>query len=165
MRRQGKSTVALSIGALLLIMVGVMAYVFNAALFERALPTITLEKEVEWNLKDPLHVKIEEEAPLLNVDFELFATALKNLLDNALKYSDHDVDVSISAKAICVWSDGEKLDEKRLDFTKAFNRSIEGSTQGLGLGLYIAHEVVKKHGFRLTYAYEDGRNCFSIFFR
>ncbi len=112
-----------------------------------------------------LHVKIEEEAPLLNVDFELFATALKNLLDNALKYSHHDVDVSISAKAICVWSDGEKLDEKRLDFTKAFNRSIEGSTQGLGLGLYIAHEVVKKHGFRLTYAHEDGRNCFSIFFR
>lgn len=64
MRRQGKSTVALSIGALLLIMVGVMAYVFNAALFERALPTITLEKEVEWNLKDPLHVKIEDASGL-----------------------------------------------------------------------------------------------------
>ena len=60
MRRQGKSTVALSIGVLLLIMVGVVAYVFNAALFERDNPTITLEKEVEWNLKDPLHVKIED---------------------------------------------------------------------------------------------------------
>lgn len=111
-----------------------------------------------------LHVMIEEEVPLLSVDFELFATALKNILDNALKYSHQIVDVTISAESICVCSYGERLDEKRLDFSKAFNRSIEGSTQGLGLGLYIVHEVVKKHGFRLIYVYKDGRNCFSIYF-
>ena len=113
-----------------------------------------------------LHVKIEEEIPLMRVDFELFATALKNLLDNALKYSHEAVDVCISASSICVSSYGKKLDEKRLDFTKAFNRSIEGASSGLGLGLYIAYEIVKKHGFRLTYSYEDGRNVFCIeFFR
>ena len=121
-------------------------------------------RDLLMNDTERLHVKIEEEIPLVRVDFELFATALKNLLDNALKYSNEAVDVCISASSICVSSYGKKLDEKRLDFTKAFNRSIEGASSGLGLGLYIAYEIVKKHGFRLTYSYEDGRNCFSIYF-
>lgn len=111
-----------------------------------------------------LHVALFQEAPLLNIDFELFATALKNLLDNALKHSQEKVDVHLDAQAIHIYSIGKALDKRSLDFSKAFNRSIEGASQGLGLGLYIAHEIVKKHGFRLIYTHEDGRNCFSIYF-
>ncbi|MBP6324606.1 MAG: M23 family metallopeptidase [Sulfurospirillum sp.] len=97
MRRQGKSTVALSIGALLLIMVGVMAYVFNAALFERALPTITLEKEVEWNLKDPLHVKIEDASGLRFVRVSLSDGEKSIILDTKeIKQPEKVVDLNIS---------------------------------------------------------------------
>ena len=112
-----------------------------------------------------LHVIIESEAPLIAIDFELFSTALKNLLDNALKYSSERVEVRIHEDAMHICSTGAMLEAKYLDFTKAFNRSIEGASQGLGLGLYIAHEVIKKHRFCLIYQYENGQNSFSIRFR
>ena len=112
-----------------------------------------------------LHVNLYEQTPLVLVDFELFATALKNLIDNALKHSKEMVEVRLDKKSVSVLSVGEPLDEKRLDFTKAFNRSIEGASQGLGLGLYIANAIFAKHGFRLTYTYEDGQNCFRVWFK
>lgn len=99
---------------------------------------------------------------LVEVDFELFATALKNLLDNALKHARGDILVVLSEKSIKVNSLGDKLLEHRLDFTRPFNREMEGSTAGLGLGLYIVNAIVQKHGFCLTYDYEDGQNCFTI---
>ncbi len=97
MRRQGKSTVALSIGVLLLIMVGVVAYVFNAALFERDNPTITLEKEVEWNLKDPLHVKIEDASGVRFVRVSLNDGEKSVILETKeIKQPEKVVDLNIS---------------------------------------------------------------------
>ena len=49
MRRQGKSAVALSLGIFVLLIVSTIAYVFNASSFEREVPKIALEKEIEWN--------------------------------------------------------------------------------------------------------------------
>lgn len=111
-----------------------------------------------------IHIQENPTAPLLNVDFELFATALKNILDNALKHSNQNVDVLISKKSICVYSVGEKMSEKKLNFSRPFNRETEGSTVGLGLGLYITNAITLKHGFRFLYEYKDKKNCFSIVF-
>lgn len=96
MKRQGKSTVALSIGVLLLIVVGVMAYVFNTALFEREHPTITLEKEVEWNLKDPLHVKVEDASGLRFVRVSLNDGEKSVVLETKeIKQPEKSVDLNI----------------------------------------------------------------------
>lgn len=111
-----------------------------------------------------LKVNANSEAPIVCVDFELFATALKNLLDNALKYSVGEVEVSIDDKQIGVCSFGEKLHQERLDFSKAFNRETEGAPNGLGLGLYIANAIITKHGFALNYLHVKGQNCFVIVF-
>lgn len=111
-----------------------------------------------------IKVNAKSEAPIICVDFELFSTALKNLLDNALKYSVGEVEVSIDEDRIGVYSFGEKLQEERLDFSKAFNRDREGAPNGLGLGLYIANAVITKHGFALTYLHVKGQNCFMIVF-
>ncbi|MDD3343265.1 MAG: ArsS family sensor histidine kinase [Sulfurospirillaceae bacterium] len=110
------------------------------------------------------HIKTEKSGPLLEVDFELFATALKNLLDNALKHSIGDIEVSLGVKSIKVCSNGTQIPEKRLDFSRPFNREMEGSTTGLGLGLYIANAIVVKHGFSLHYKYLEAKNCFEINF-
>lgn len=109
-----------------------------------------------------LKVNANIEAPIVCVDFELFSTALKNLLDNALKYSVGEVEVSIDDKQIGVCSVGEKLHQERLDFSKAFNRETEGAPNGLGLGLYIANAIISKHGFALKYLHVKGQNCFVI---
>lgn len=107
-----------------------------------------------------LHVK--ENLPLIGIDFELFSTALKNLLDNALKYSYENVDVIITEKEISVASYGDEIEEEQLDFSKIFNRKVEGSSSGLGLGLYIVNEIVLKHGFTFRYEYEEQINRFII---
>ena len=111
-----------------------------------------------------IHFCHHEEAPLLSVDFELFATAVKNLLDNALKHSSEAIEVDVDAHALTVGSYGEALLESSRDFSRPFNRTTEGSSNGLGLGLYIANAIVEKHGFRLSYLYAEGQNFFTIHF-
>jgi len=111
-----------------------------------------------------IHISPQEMAPLVNVDFELFATAIKNLLDNALKHSSEEVAVDIDLESISICSFGAKIPNERLDFSRAFNRTVEGSSSGLGLGLYIANAIVEKHGFRLSYLHVEGQNYFTIHF-
>lgn len=111
-----------------------------------------------------IEIRTDKTASLIYVDFDLFATALKNLLDNALKYSTQKVMVEIKPYAIRVCSEGEKIPDERLDFSRAFNRSIEGASTGLGLGLYIANAIISKHHFILTYAYEKETNIFTVIF-
>lgn len=112
-----------------------------------------------------IHILPQEMAPLVTVDFELFATAIKNILDNALKHSSEAVDITMDLKSITVSSFGEKIPSERLNFSRAFNRAVEGSSSGLGLGLYIANAIVAKHGFDLSYLHVEGQNHFTIHFR
>lgn len=111
-----------------------------------------------------IHIAPQEMAPLVSVDFELFATAIKNILDNALKHSTESVDVTMDLQSITVSSFGEKIPNERLNFSRAFNRIVEGSSSGLGLGLYIANAIVEKHGFDLRYLHVKGQNHFTIHF-
>lgn len=117
-------------------------------------------------LKDTsrIEVRADNEISAVEVDFELYATGVKNLIDNALKYSSGKVLVSIDKNTVCISSIGDKLEAERLDFERAFNRKVEASNSGLGLGLYIANQIFKKHGHTLKYTYEDGKNNFLIYF-
>jgi len=116
-------------------------------------------------LKDTsrIEVRADNEISAVEVDFELYATGVKNLIDNALKYSSGKVLVSIDKNTVCISSIGDKLEAERLDFESAFNRKVEASNSGLGLGLYIANQIFKKHGHTLKYKYEDGKNNFLIY--
>jgi len=60
MRRQGKSPVAFVFGALAIIAIGTVAYVYNASVFEREAPRVVIAQEIEWNLKDPISVTISD---------------------------------------------------------------------------------------------------------
>lgn len=116
-------------------------------------------------LKDTsrIEVRADNEISAVEVDFELYATGVKNLIDNALKYSSGNVLVSIDKNTVCISSIGDKLEAERVDFERAFNRKVETSNSGLGLGLYIANQIFKKHGHTLKYTYEDGKNNFLIY--
>ena len=117
-------------------------------------------------LKDTSRIEVlaDGEISAVEVDFELYATGVKNLIDNALKYSSGKVLVNIDKKAVCISSTGDELDPEKLNFKRAFNRKVETSNSGLGLGLYIANQIFKKHGHTLKYTHEDGKNIFMICF-
>ena len=117
-------------------------------------------------LKDTSRIEVlaDGEISAVEVDFELYATGVKNLIDNALKYSSDKVVVTIDKGALCISSVGDELEPERLEFDRAFNRRVETSNSGLGLGLYIANQIFKKHGHTLKYKHENGKNIFMICF-
>ena len=117
-------------------------------------------------LKDTSRIEVlaDDEISAVEVDFELYATGVKNLIDNALKYSSDKVVVTIDKSALYISSVGDELEPERLEFDRAFNRRVETSNSGLGLGLYIANQIFKKHGHTLKYKHEDGKNIFIICF-
>ena len=117
-------------------------------------------------LKDTSRIEVRADAEIsaVEVDFELYATGIKNLIDNALKYSSGKVLVNIDKNTVCISSTGDELEPERLDFERAFNRKVETSNSGLGLGLYIANQIFKKHGHTLKYKHNDGKNNFLICF-
>ncbi len=93
-------------------------------------------------------------APVV-IDHELAVQALKQLIDNALKYSSPRMKIYISATqaddivSIAVRDEGPGLNEieQRKVFDKFYRgRQKETSVQGTGMGLAIAKEIVEAHG-------------------
>ena len=102
-----------------------------------------------------LVVAIPASIPRVRVDPELLVQALKQLIDNAFKYSPAGSPVRLSSEetgglvSIVVEDHGQGLTplEQRRVFEK-FYRGPHGTTgvQGTGMGLAIAREIVEAHG-------------------
>ncbi|MDD2829908.1 MAG: ArsS family sensor histidine kinase [Sulfuricurvum sp.] len=100
----------------------------------------------------------------LNGDLQYLSLALKNLLDNALKYSDQlPIRLEVVTNRISVFNHGKALEKEFSHLLTPFTRE-EGSrtTQGFGLGLNIVSKIIAKHHFALTYDYNSGEHCLSI---
>ncbi len=97
---------------------------------------------------------------LFKVDFKLFATAIKNMIDNAIKYSD-DKRVVITARdgKLLFENYGKGLDEPLAYYTEPFTKSHK-AVHSFGLGLYIVNAILESHGYRLAYEYLNGWNRF-----
>ncbi|MDQ7085759.1 MAG: ArsS family sensor histidine kinase [Sulfurovum sp.] len=105
-----------------------------------------------------IEVEIEKDY-LVEVDFELFTLVIKNLLDNALKYSiDKHIIVIISETSIEIMNHGDPLKEPLPQYFKPFHTS----KKGLGLGLYIVKSILDLHKMELNYLYKEGANWFRV---
>ncbi len=99
----------------------------------------------------------------LNVDLELFSLAVKNLLDNGLKYSiNNKVAIKDEDGFIAVISKGPKLSHPLKEYFKPFHNDTKSRNHGMGLGLYIVHSIALLHNMSLEYLYDDGLNIFKI---
>ncbi len=95
----------------------------------------------------------------VNVDFELFSLTIKNLLDNAIKYSSNkQIRVKIVDDRLYIINEGKKLTEPLANYFKPFHTS----QKGLGLGLYIVKSILDIHKKELEYEYIDGENFFVV---
>lgn len=107
-------------------------------------------------MKD-IDLRLYAEPAEIDGDAVLLGSALRNVLDNAIKYSPEDTSVRLRvgtrAGSACIWvtDEGPGLGEGPVErLTERFRRghNVEGIV-GSGLGLTIASDVLRAHGGRL----------------
>lgn len=103
--------------------------------------------------------------PQISIDAGRLGTALGNLLDNALAYTDRGGRITLSASAaagtvtLVVADTGAGIPPEHLPhvFEKFFRVPGQSRAGGTGLGLAIVHEVVIAHGGTITCDSTPGR--------
>lgn len=95
-----------------------------------------------------------------DADFRLFATAIKNMIDNALKYSsDHHVTIGTNGTEIWFDNVGEELGHPLSYYVEPFTKK-HAAKSSFGLGLYLVDSILKIHGMVLAYEHQEGVNRF-----
>jgi two-component system sensor histidine kinase KdpD len=114
----------------------------------------------------PVEVRLQSDLPEAEVDFDFVQQVLKQLLDNALKYTPPGSPVIISARAgegrivISVADRGSGIDEQEQAriFDKFFRaREHRFRVPGTGMGLAIAKGIVEAHGGKIWVTSEPGQ--------
>src|SRR5215213_4088515 len=118
---------------------------------------------LRYGLND-IHIAYTESADAkgarVSGDPDELRAAFSNLLDNAVKYSDREVRVSVSVSALDDKRVAVRVTDKGIGIPSAqlkriFKRFYRvpgrfmARVKGTGLGLFIVHSVVQKHGGRV----------------
>ncbi len=97
----------------------------------------------------------------LEVNFKLFSIAVKNLIDNAIKYSNEKkVNIKTEDEDIIFENSGEKLKYDLEKYYEPFFANEDKTQNSFGLGLYIVFNILKANNYSLIYEYKDGINIF-----
>jgi two-component system OmpR family sensor kinase len=122
-----------------------------------------LDEAIDLAMISPSQIEIElDDEIILNVDFRLFTTAMKNVIDNGIKYSiDQTIKIVATKEKIAFISQGKPLKYELEYYLEPFVQE-KNSHQSFGLGLYIVHHIIKAHHISFTYEHKDGYNYFNF---
>lgn len=125
---------------------------------DKVIEMLILDKATQKN------VILDSNNDLLKVDVDLFSLALKNLADNAIKYSENKkVIIESKGRDLIVKNKGERLKLDINEYFKPYFKDIKNPmSQGFGLGMYIVKSTLDAQNFNLTYHYLDDYNIFLI---
>jgi signal transduction histidine kinase len=112
-------------------------------------------------------VDLEAELPAVEGDRESLSSAVLNLLDNAIKYSQEDQPVRLQAHVSDGWlqiavSDagcGIEAAERKRIFDRFYrgSKAESGAAKGVGLGLALVKRIADTHGARVGVKSELGK--------
>jgi len=113
----------------------------------------------------------ESEKTVLTADYHMLKTILRNLISNAIKFTDENGQIDVfsikneSNILISVSDNGvgikKENQEKLWDFSKPYTSAGTNGEKGTGLGLLLCKEFVEKHGGKIWAESELGKG--SIF--
>lgn len=119
-----------------------------------------------------ISIDLKAEDLIFNLDERWLKEAIHNLVDNAIKYSPNGSTINISIYKsylnynLDIENECKDLSEETLP--KIFERFYRGknsvSKDGLGLGLFIAREIIEKHGGNIRASLDENRIKFSVDF-
>lgn len=103
-------------------------------------------------------ILMPEEKVVRCLDSDALARVFANLLNNAVKYSKGDLEITLSEKGeITFTNTAPDLDEVQVG--RLFDRfyTVEAADHSTGLGLSIARTLVERMGGKIDAGYENGR--------
>jgi len=124
----------------------------------------TINEAVKIAMINKNQIKIDIKSDYdIKVDKKLFTLAIKNLIDNGIKYSSNKVvEVKVTDTHIEFLSLGAPLKEDLSYYIEPFTQEDTKVKNGFGLGLYIVDSILKAHNLKLKYKHENGKNVFVI---
>ncbi|MCK9455343.1 ArsS family sensor histidine kinase [Sulfurimonas sp.] len=126
-------------------------------LITEALSKLYIEKESNITL-------LIEEDFKIDADLHYLSIALKNLLDNALKYATElPITIRASKQKLYIINRGKKLSKEFEYYLEPFTQELS-QRDGFGLGLSIVSKIINKHNFLLSYTHKDEENIFCLDF-
>lgn len=127
--------------------------------------TLILEALSKLSIDDESKVSLEIENDFdINADKYYLTIALKNLIDNAMKYADeYPIKIKAYKNRLYIENKAKKLSNDFIYYIQPFTRE-PNQQEGHGLGLNIVNKIVQMHRFKLEYEYKNSFNVFSISF-
>ena len=148
---------------------GRMAYAPETFLLSDLLPSLTLLQKMAESKDITLNINIPENE-LITCDVNILTTVIRNLLVNAIKFTEPDgtVTLDISCKGvsqyaptiISITDTGIGMTENQLRniFRLDTSHSQQGTAgeQGSGLGLILCKDLLEEHGSKLLVESKEG---------
>jgi two-component system OmpR family sensor kinase len=96
----------------------------------------------------------------IHANYRLYTTAIKNMIDNGIKYStDAHVKILIIDNELSFESKGECIKHPLQYYIEPFTKD-NPAKNSFGLGLYLVDSILKAHDQVLAHEYENGVNRF-----
>jgi two-component system OmpR family sensor kinase len=96
----------------------------------------------------------------VHVNYKLYTTAIKNMIDNGIKYStDGHVHIAYRNNELYFESKGECIKHPLQYYIEPFTKD-NPSKNSFGLGLYLVDSILKVHDQVLAHEYEGEMNRF-----
>ena len=117
-----------------------------------------------------IKAKIAAGLPLLWANPVLIAQLVSNLLDNALNYSEGNIELEVEVAngslLVSVKDRGPDIDEaQQKQMFEPYRRGDQTGPHGAGLGLALCRAIAELHGGQLTFRLrQNGGSCFSARF-
>ncbi|MCM1569071.1 MAG: HAMP domain-containing histidine kinase [Roseburia sp.] len=111
------------------------------------------------------HIQMPEEKIIRMLDRFALIRVFSNLLNNAIKYSDGDLDITLSEAGEIIFTNrASGLNEVQVG--KLFDRfyTVESAGKSTGLGLAIARTLVEQMGGKVSAVYQKDSLSIRIFF-
>ncbi len=111
------------------------------------------------------NIHMPEKKIIRTLDRSSLMRVFSNLFNNAMKYSDGDLDITLSDVGEIIFSNtASGLDEVQVG--KLFDRfyTVEAASKSTGLGLAIARALIEQMNGMISAKYENGRLSIRIFF-
>jgi two-component system OmpR family sensor kinase len=120
-----------------------------------------IDGAIDMAMVDRDYVSVDVEGSIkVNVNYRLYTTAIKNMIDNGIKYSiDSHVKIVYKNSELCFESKGECIKYPLKYYIEPFTKE-NPSKNSFGLGLYLVDSILKAHHQVLAHEYDNGVNRF-----